>query len=365
MSEAIRSAKKSRSSTHPNPRVGALVLRGGETVARGHHERAGAPHAETRALDAAGEAARGATLVVTLEPCCHVGRTPPCTDAIVRAGIRRVVVGMIDPNPLVNGRGVSRLREAGIEVVIGAREEECRALNPAYLKWRATGLPRVTLKSMVSLDGRVATASGESRGLGGPEEQRLVHRLRAESDAVLIGVGTVHQDNPLLTVRFVSVANEPWRVVLDSALRTPLDSRLVQTAAAVPLVIATTSRAAARAHEYASRGVTVWTFEEDADGRVPLEPLLRRLAEEGKLELLVEGGPTVHTAFLRAGLADQVAVGIAPILLGGASAPTWTGDLGQAALADGIEVGPLELRRLGRDVWLTGAIAARNGGTHV
>jgi len=145
MSEAIRGAKKSRSSTHPNPRVGALVLRGGETVARGHHERAGGPHAETRALDAAGEASRGATLVVTLEPCCHVGRTPPCTDAIVRAGIRRVVVGMIDPNPLVNGRGVSRLREAGIEVVIGAREEECRALNPAYLKWRATGLPRVTL----------------------------------------------------------------------------------------------------------------------------------------------------------------------------------------------------------------------------
>jgi diaminohydroxyphosphoribosylaminopyrimidine deaminase/5-amino-6-(5-phosphoribosylamino)uracil reductase len=365
MSEAIRCARKSRSSPHPNPRVGALVLRGGETVGRGHHERAGGPHAETRALDAAGEAARGATLVVTLEPCCHVGRTPPCTDAIVRAGIRRVVVGMIDPNPLVNGRGVSRLREAGIEVVIGAREEECRALNPAYLKWRATGLPRVTLKSMVSLDGRVATASGESRGLGGPEEQRLVHRLRAESDAVLIGVGTALRDDPLLTVRLVSIANEPWRVVLDSGLRTPLDSRLVQTAAEAPLVIATTPRAAARAHEYASRGTTVWTFEEDADGRVPLEPLLRRLAEEGKLELLVEGGPTVHTSFLRAGLADQVAVGIAPILLGGASAPTWTGDLGRSALADGIEVGPLELRRLGKDVWLTGPIAAPNGRPHV
>src|SRR5258705_3462792 len=196
MSEAIRGAKKSRSSTHPNPRVGALVLRGGETVGRGHHERAGGPHAETLALDAAGDAARGATLVVTLEPCCHVGRTPPCTEAIVRAGIRRVVVGMIDPNPLVNGRGVSRLREAGIEVVIGAREEECRGLNPAYLKWRATGLPRVTLKSMVSLDGRVATASGESRGLGGPEEQRLGHRPPAGREAVLIGVGTGGQDGP-------------------------------------------------------------------------------------------------------------------------------------------------------------------------
>jgi diaminohydroxyphosphoribosylaminopyrimidine deaminase/5-amino-6-(5-phosphoribosylamino)uracil reductase len=367
MSEAIRCAKKGRKSPHPNPRVGAVVLRRGEIVARGHHERAGAPHAETAALDAAGEAARGATLVVTLEPCCHVGRTPPCTDAILKSGIRRVVVGMIDPNPLVHGRGAARLREAGVEVAVGAREEECRALNPAYLKWRATGLPRVTLKSMVSLDGRVATASGESRGLGGPEEQRLVHRLRAESDAVLIGVGTALRDDPLLTVRLVSSLapkNEPWRVVLDSSLRTPLDSRLIQSAHEAPLVMATTQRAAARVPEYESLGVTVWTFEEDASGRVPLQPLLGRLAEEGKLELLVEGGPTVHTSFLRGGLADQVALGIAPILLGG-TAKTWTGDLGRSALADGIEVGPLELRRLGKDVWLTGPIPARHGGPHV
>ncbi|HEV8128670.1 MAG TPA: bifunctional diaminohydroxyphosphoribosylaminopyrimidine deaminase/5-amino-6-(5-phosphoribosylamino)uracil reductase RibD [Candidatus Eisenbacteria bacterium] len=365
MSEAIRCAKRGRSSPHPNPRVGAVVVRGGEIVARGHHERAGAPHAETAALEAAGEAARGATLVVTLEPCCHVGRTPPCTDAILRAGIRRVVVGMIDPNPLVNGHGASRLRDAGVEVLVGAREEECQALNPAYLKWRATGLPHVTLKSMVSLDGRVATASGESRGLGGPEEQRLVHRLRAESDAVLIGVGTALRDDPLLTVRLASPANEPWRVVLDSSLRTPLDSRLIRSARETPLVIATTQRTAARVAEYVSRGVTVWTFEEDSGGRVPLLPLLRRLAAEGTLEVLVEGGPTVHTSFLRAGLADQVAVGIAPILLGGATAPTWTGDLGRSALADGIEVGPLEMRRLGKDVWLTGKVAARDGEPHV
>jgi riboflavin-specific deaminase-like protein len=192
-----------------------------------------------------------------------------------------------------------------------------------------------------------------------------VHRLRAESDAVLIGVGTALRDDPLLTARLVSPAHEPWRAVLDSSLRTPLDSQLVRSARETPLVIATTERAAARIPEYASRGVTVWTFEEDAGGRVPLHPLLRRFAEEGKLEVLVEGGPTVHTSFLRAGLADQVAVGIAPILLGGTTAPTWTGDLGRSALADGIEVGPLELRRLGKDVWLTGKVAARNGGPHV
>jgi diaminohydroxyphosphoribosylaminopyrimidine deaminase/5-amino-6-(5-phosphoribosylamino)uracil reductase len=371
MGEAIRCARRSRSSTHPNPRVGAVVLRGGEIVAKGYHERAGEPHAETRALDAAGSTARGATLVVTLEPCSHFGRTPPCTDAIVGAGIRRVVVGMIDPNPLVDGRGAAHLGERGVEIVVGAREEECRALNPAYLKWRATGLPRVTLKSMVSLDGRVAAANGESRGLGGPEEQRLVHRLRKESDAVLIGVGTALRDDPLLTVRLPAGrvrrggAGAPWRVVLDSSLRTPIGSRLVATVGEAPLLLAATTRARARAAEYEGRGASVWLFEPGADGRVPLEPLLRRLAGEGKLDLLVEGGPTVHTSLLRAGLADQVAVGIAPVLLGGASAPTWTGDLGRDVLAEGIAVGPLAMRRLGEDVWLTGPIARRERGRRV
>jgi diaminohydroxyphosphoribosylaminopyrimidine deaminase/5-amino-6-(5-phosphoribosylamino)uracil reductase len=241
-------------------------------------------------------------------------------------------------------------------------------LNPPYLKWRATGLPWVTLKSMVSLDGRVATSDGESRGLGGPEEQRLVHRLRAESDAVLIGVETARRDNPLLTVRLTPARDAgpaPCRVVLDSSLRTPLDSRLVQTAREAPLILATTSADEARARVFEERGVAVWRFEPDAAGRVPIAALLRRLAGEGRLAVLVEGGPTVHTSFLREGLADEVAIGIAPILLGGTAAPTWTRDLGRNRLGEGIPIGPLSLRRLGKDVWLTGRIAPPAEETHV
>jgi diaminohydroxyphosphoribosylaminopyrimidine deaminase/5-amino-6-(5-phosphoribosylamino)uracil reductase len=365
MREAIRLARRGIGTTHPNPRVGAVVLQGNEIVGRGFHARVGEAHAETRALDSAGSAAAGATLVVTLEPCPHVGRTPPCIDAIQRAGIRRVVIGMLDPNPKVDGKGVARLIEGGVDVSVGLLEDECRELNPPYLKWRASGLPWVTLKSMVSLDGRVAAEGGESRGLGGPEEQRLVHRLRAENDAVVIGVGTALQDDPLLTARLAPEGkNAPWRVVLDSSLRTLIESRLVQTARETPLVLATTA-GEARAREYQARGAVVWQFQPDAQGRVPLEALLRRLAGEGRLAVLVEGGPTVHTAFLREGLADEVAVGIAPVLLGGDTAPTWTRDLGRDRLGEGIAVGPLTLRRLGKDVWLTGRIAPREGGRRV
>lgn len=357
MREAIRLARRGIGTTHPNPRVGAVLVRGGRIVARGYHERAGEPHAETRALEAAGESAAGGTLVVTLEPCAHFGRTPPCTDAILAAGIRRVVVGMLDPNPLVNGRGVARLEEAGVAVSVGAREAECRALNPPYLKRLATGLPWVTLKAMISLDGRIASEGGESRGLGGEREQRLVHRLRAEHDAVLIGIGTALRDDPLLTVRLARGRN-PLRVVLDDSLRLPLTSRLVASAGAAPLLVATVSRDESRIETLAERGAAVWVFDAGPDGRVPLEPLLRRLSSDGKDALLVEGGPTIHTSFLRAGVADQVAVGVAPLLLGGRSAPAWTRDLGRGSIAEGIPIEDLAVRRLGRDVWLEGRIRA-------
>ncbi|MGE5177390.1 MAG: bifunctional diaminohydroxyphosphoribosylaminopyrimidine deaminase/5-amino-6-(5-phosphoribosylamino)uracil reductase RibD [Hyphomicrobiales bacterium] len=361
MGEAIRWARRGVGTTHPNPRVGAVVLRAGRVIARGFHERAGEAHAEIRALDAAGGDAAGATLVVTLEPCAHFGRTPPCTDAILAAGIRRVVVGMLDPNPLVNGRGAARLRAAGLDVIVGVRETECRALNPPYLKRLATGLPFVTLKAMASLDGRIATDGGESRGLGGPEEQRRVHRLRAENDAVVVGIETALRDDPLLTVRLVR-GRQPLRLVLDDRLRLPVASRLVASAETAPLAVATVADDPDRAAALASRGVRVWTFAPGADGRVPLEPLLRRLSEEGRDAVLVEGGATVHTSFLRAGLADRVAIGLAPLLLGGVGAPAFTRDLGLGAVADGIRIDDLTVRRLGKDVWLEGRIAPAGGG---
>jgi len=358
MREAVRLAKRGVGTTHPNPRVGAVVLRNGEIVGRGFHARAGEAHAEVRALDGAGKRARGATLVSTLEPCAHQGRTPPCVQAILASGIGRVVIGMRDPNPLVNGRGMKALAAAGIEIVEGVRTAECRELNPAYLKFMATGLPWVMLKSMVSLDGRVASERGDSRGLGGAEQQRLCHALRARHDAVLVGIGTVLADDPELTVRLTR-GRTPARIVLDSRLRTPLGSRLVHSAALAPLLIATVSREEKSIEALASRGATVLRFEPDVSGRVPLHVLFRRLAEEGMLSVLVEGGPTVHTAVLREQLADRVAVGIAPLILGGMNAPAWTRDLGFGSLDEAIELDSMVTRRVGRDLWIEGSLRGR------
>jgi len=360
---AIRLARRGIGTTHPNPRVGAVVLRGRETIASGYHQRAGEAHAEARALQLAGSRARGATLVVTLEPCAHHGRTPPCVDAILGAGIARVAIGMRDPNPRVDGRGIERLRREGVDVEVGLLEEECRSLNPAYLKQLRCGLPWVTLKAMLSLDGRMASESGESRGLGGDAEQRLCHRIRAEHDAVLVGVGTVLVDDPLLTVRLAR-GRTPLRVVLDSALRTPHRSRLLESVGEGPVVIATVSRDAARGRSLEERGAAVWRFDPAPDGRVPLRPLLERLVADGRYALLVEGGAATHTSFLREGLVDRIAIGIAPLILGGTNSPTLAGDLGRVRLAEGIALESLRARRVGRDVWLEGRVSG-DGARHV
>ena len=356
MRRAIQLARRGRGTTHPNPRVGAVVWRDGAVVGQGFHVRAGEAHAEVTALGEAGTLARGATLVVTLEPCAHQGRTPPCADAILAAGIERVVLGMKDPNPLVDGRGIERLRAAGVEVVVGAFERDCRALNPPYLKQLSTGLPWVTLKAMLTLDGRMASDRGESRGLGGDAEQRLCHRLRAESDAILVGIGTVLADDPRLTVRLAR-GRTPLRVVVDSSLRTPVDSRLVSSVGEAPVAVATTSADEARTAALESRGIEVWRFAPDAAGRVPLRPVLARLALEGRFAVLAEGGSAIHTSLLREDLADAVAVGLAPRLMGGLRAPMFTGDLGRASLAEAIAIRNLAARRVGRDLWLEGEIA--------
>jgi len=358
MREAIRLARRGIGTTHPNPRVGALILRNGEIVGRGYHARAGEAHAEVRALGEAGKLARGATLVSTLEPCAHQGRTPPCVEAILASGIRRVVLGMRDPNPLVNGRGIAALRRAGLAIVEGVREDECLELNPPYLKFLATGLPWVMLKSMVSLDGRVASERGDSRGLGGAEQQRLCHGLRARHDAVLVGIGTVLRDDPELTVRLAR-GRSPARIVLDSRLRIPERSRLVESAERAPLWIATASRDEESVRRLEARGVSVLRFTADEHGRVPLQTLFRRLAEEGTLSILAEGGPTVHSAILREGLADRVAIGIAPLIVGGSTAPAWTRDLGRDRLDDAIELDQLVTRRVGRDLWIEGSLRGR------
>ncbi|MCL6552942.1 MAG: bifunctional diaminohydroxyphosphoribosylaminopyrimidine deaminase/5-amino-6-(5-phosphoribosylamino)uracil reductase RibD [Firmicutes bacterium] len=344
MEEALALAARAAGRTSPNPMVGALVVAGGQVVGRGFHARAGEPHAELLALREAGARARGATVYVTLEPCAHQGRTGPCADALIAAGVRRVVAAMVDPDPRVRGRGLARLRAAGVEVEVGLLEDRARRLNEAFVKHRLTGLPFVTLKWAMSLDGRIAGADGRPVAITGEAARRYAHGLRDTHDAVLVGVGTVLADDPLLTCRLPGGRN-PLRVVVDSRLRTPSTARVVATVGAAPTLVATTmaappERVAALRHA----GVEV-LVQEHAAPRVALRPLLEDLGRRGVLSVLVEGGATVHAAFLAASLADKVVALVAPVLIGQTGAPTPVAGLPAPAT----DTGPVALPRL-RDV---------------
>ncbi len=297
MERALVVSRRALGRTGGNPAVGTVLVRDGQLLAEGWTQPPGQDHAEPHALrkvqDLPG-AARGATLYVTLEPCCHHGRTPPCTDALVRAGVSRVVVGTVDPFPLVSGRGILLLREAGIAVDVGVREAACRRANLGFLRCVGGGLPEVTLKAAVSLDGRIASAAGESKWITGPEARLAGHRLRAEHDAILVGVGTVLADDPELTVRVPGVQGEPLRVVLDSNLRTPPNAKMLGERSLV---------LSERAGEIA--GTEVVAVERDASG-LSVTAALRVLAARGVRRVLVEGGGAVHRSFLEAGVVDRL-----------------------------------------------------------
>jgi len=338
----------------PNPRVGAVVVRDGTVVGRGRHERAGAPHAEVLALAEAGEAARGAELFVTLEPCCHQGRTGPCTEAVEAAGLARVVVGMIDPDPRVSGRGLESLRQSGHRIEVGVLEDECRRLLEGYATHRLLGRPLITLKAAVSLDGAIAAASGESRWISSPLSRARAHAMRAEADAVLVGVGTVLVDDPLLTVRHAEGAN-PTRIVLDSTLRTPTGSRLVTSAAEAPLILAHAGAPEEALTRFAGlEGVETLRCAADAAGRVDLPDLVRTLAQRGVLSLLVEGGGRVHGALIEAGLADRLALFVAPKLLG--AGPRWASLAARASMDEAIRIEGLTAEAIGDDVLVSGRL---------
>ncbi|HSZ80926.1 MAG TPA: bifunctional diaminohydroxyphosphoribosylaminopyrimidine deaminase/5-amino-6-(5-phosphoribosylamino)uracil reductase RibD [Polyangia bacterium] len=357
MRRALALAARGRGSTRPNPLVGAVIARGGRVVAEGFHRRAGAPHAEVNALVRLRPgAARGATLYVNLEPCCHTGRTGPCTEAILAAGIGRVVVGMRDPNPLVDGRGVARLRRAGVRVDVGCLEAESLALNRAFAIWVRERRPLVTLKAAASLDGFIAPAKiarpRKRRApvwITGPEARRVAHELRAAHDAVLVGSGTVLVDDPHLTVRLPDATCAPTRVVLDGRLRTPTKAHVL--AGGAPTLIFT-RRGASPARVRALRAAGAEVVElAAARGHLPIAAVLRALAARDIQSVLVEGGAAVHGAFIAAGLVDDVALFIAPRLLGG-GVPLAAG-LGRA-LAEGLALGPISARAVGGDLLLTG-----------
>lgn len=356
---ALRLAKKGRGRTSPNPMVGAVVVQRGEIVGQGYHHQAGEAHAEILALEQAGEKAPGATLYVNLEPCHHYGRTPPCTKAILKAGIKRIVAGMIDPNPLVSGKGISYLRQAGLQVEVGLLEDECRKLNAPFIKYIQKGVPFIVLKAALSLDGKVATFTGEARWISSEESRRYAHNLRQEYDAVMVGIGTVLKDDPLLNVRFSRLKNprHPRRIIVDSKLRVPLNSQIVQTAVQYPTLVATTDLAPpAKIKRLEEAKVEVLVMERDIKGRVNLQVLMRELAQREILSVLLEGGPTLNASALQEKIVDRLLFFITPKIIGGEKAPGPIGGVGIERITEAIRVKNFRVNRLGPDLLLRGEI---------
>jgi diaminohydroxyphosphoribosylaminopyrimidine deaminase / 5-amino-6-(5-phosphoribosylamino)uracil reductase len=357
MRMALEEAARGVGRTAPNPAVGAVLVRGGRVVGRGHHARAGSPHAEIEALRQAGARARGADLYTTLEPCDHFGRTPPCSAAVIEARVRRVFVGSRDPNPLVNGKGTARLRRAGVEVVAGPLQAECDALNAPWFRFISSGRPFVTLKVASTLDGRVATLAGDSRWVSGPEARAWVHRLRDRVDAVLVGRGTAQADDPRLTTRLPGGGGrDPLRVVLDTDLQLPATLRLFrQRSAARTLVV----HAARRERDLGPRVDQLRCAR--GPGGLDLHDVLSRLAARGVVHLLVEGGGKVAASCLAAGVVDRLALVLAPRVLG--AGLTWSGATGPARMSGALRVRDLTVERLGDDLLLQGTpvLAATRG----
>jgi diaminohydroxyphosphoribosylaminopyrimidine deaminase/5-amino-6-(5-phosphoribosylamino)uracil reductase len=316
MRQALKLARNGLGKTSPNPMVGAVIVKGNRVIASGYHHAFGLDHAEVDALKKAKKSAAGATLYVTLEPCRHFGKTPPCTDAIIKSKINRIVIGMLDPDPRMHGESVKLLDVVGIKTTVGVLEAECRALNEKYIKHRTTGLPYVTLKWAQTLDGRIATAKSSSRWIASPESLKLAHQLRAVNDAILVGVATVIKDNPELTTRLVKGRN-PLRIVLDSKLRIPLDAKVLQNQDKAKTIVATTTRANNKKRDALKlMGVEALVIPRDKQGRVDLIELLKALGKRDITSLLVEGGGEVITSFLRLNLVDKLVVIIAPKILG-------------------------------------------------
>jgi diaminohydroxyphosphoribosylaminopyrimidine deaminase/5-amino-6-(5-phosphoribosylamino)uracil reductase len=344
---AIDLARLADYHTSPNPMVGAVVLdSSGHVAGEGFHQHKGSPHAEQEALAAAGKRARGGTIYVNLEPCTHEHRKPACAEAVIAAGIRRAVISIADPDSRVNGAGIEALRAAGVDTLVGVLEGPATGLNEFYIKHRTTGRPFVSSKFAMSLDGKIATATGESRWITGESARHHSHELRHRHDAILVGINTVLQDDPELSARIPGrEARQPIRIVLDSSLRMPPTARLLGTGA----LIATTRDAKAT-------GAEVLKLPTGKDGRVALEPLLDLLGQREIISLLVEGGGETHASFFSAGLVDKVYAYIAPKLIGGRSSPGPIGGSGVQHLHDALRLYDSEVVQLGSDILLSGYV---------
>jgi len=346
MGRALQLARRGMGAVSPNPMVGAVIVRAGRIIAEGWHRKFGADHAELDALKQASGSVRGAAIYVTLEPCCHWGKTPPCVDTLIEQGIKRVVIGSPDPNPLVDGKGAQILRDHGIKVTVGVLEQAARKLNEVYFHYTQTGLPFITVKYAQSLDGRIATAQGNSRWISSEGSRRFTHRLRAQHDAIMVGRGTMNADDPLLTVRLVKGRN-PLRICLDSKLRIPIDAQVLRDDGRT-LIVTTDEHGKDKIEKIRKLGKEVLVVQKGADGRVELRPLMKALAQRGISSILVEGGSEVITSFLKAGLINRMVVITAPLILGkGIEA---IGDLGIIDLDKAVKPTACEIKRVGEDV---------------
>lgn len=351
MARALALARRGEGLTRPNPPVGAVLVKNGRVVGEGWHRRAGGPHAEIAALRQAGTRARGAGLFVTLEPCCTEGRTPPCTDAIIAAGVRRVVAAVRDPNPAHAGRGLRRLRAAGVEVVVGVAAAEAAALIEPFAQWILHGSPWVTLKLAVTLDGRIADSSGASKWISGAAARTLVQDERRRSDAILVGIGTVVADDPSLLPR-PARGRRPWRVVVDPRGRTPMSAKLLNDdARGQSLIMVGPDCDPSRAMAFLRKGAAVAVVETLADGRLSMRALLDHLGRLGVLRVLCEGGARLAGELLDSRAADEILWFVAPSILGGSKAVSAVGGADRN-LADALRFHIADMRRVGEDLMI-------------
>jgi len=352
MKRALRLAEAGRGRTSPNPVVGAVLVKRGEVVGEGYHAKIGEAHAEIVALRQAGEKARGAVLYLNLEPCTHYGKTPPCVPQVIKAGLKRAVIGMEDPNPLVNGKGIELLRKSGLDVKLGVLGKECQRLNEAFCKYIVKREPFVVLKVAATLDGKIATRNGDSKWISGEAARRFVHRLRDQVDGVLVGIGTVLKDDPLLTAR-MKEGREPYRIVLDSRLKIPEEAKVFEHSPSEVILATTGSAPHEKIERLEKRGVRVLIVD-SKEGRVDLRSCLSKLGEIGMMNLLVEGGSQVNGSFLDEGLIDKFLLFLSPRWVGDPQALGIFGGRGVSTLKEAIGLKEIKTKRIGEDIFVEG-----------
>ena len=347
MNLALNLARGTLGQTSPNPVVGAVLVKDGQIIGMGAHLRAGEPHAEVHAVQMAGDQVKGSTLYVTLEPCSHYGKTPPCSDLIIKSGVKKVFVATTDPNPQVAGTGIERMTKAGIEVKVGILQEEARDLNKIFFYNIQTGLPYVTLKSAASLDGKTATVTGESKWITGEESRADVHHLRHQHDGIMVGINTVLKDNPSLTTRLLVGGKNPIRIILDTHLRTPLDAQVIIDQQAPTWIVTGAEVDQNRVSQFSELGIEVLKMESQ---KISIKEMIVVLGKRGITSLFVEGGAEVHGSFLKEHAFQQIITYIAPKLIGGKNAPTSFGGQGIEHIAEAVSLNIKQVDLIGSDI---------------